>query len=648
GYQPCDPSTVREQVATLELRYRELSELSATRRARLEESRRFWKFFWDAGEEEAWMREQERLLSSEDVGRDLTSSLRLLNRHDAFRGELSARAGPLQQALAQGRLLVAEGHLETAQVAQRVREVEERWRALGELAGERERRLREAAGFFQFQAEAADAAAWLDDVWRLVSSRDLGHDEYSTRSLSRQHRDVEEEIQNHRPTVEALREQAGVLSPAYAATAAAELPALERRYREVTERAERRRRELRDALDLYTVSSEAAACALWVGEKERWLLNLRLPDRLEDLEVVQQRFETLEPEMNNLASRVAAVNRLAEQLLAEGRGGREGTRGACEQLNARWQRVRALAQQRREALAAALDLGNFQLGCAEAAAWMRQKSESLASPREPGSDPPGLPALQRGLAAMQRDLEAIEAKVRDLRAEGEKLVAREEDNEERAGAVRARLAAVEEVWAELRAGLRRHEEALGEAAKLQGFLRDLAALQGWLARTRATVAAEDIPATLGEAESLLSQHESVGKEIARYGDDYGNVTAAGREVTRGQTEPQRLLLGQRLEALVANWEELGRMWETRRQALAQAVAFQAFLRDSKQVQGVLSAQEYALSHTELATTLPAAEAAVKKHEDFLATMEANVERVQALVATGHKLVAEGSPHAEKV
>lgn len=291
GYQPCEPATVRERVATLELRYRELVELAGQRRARLEESRRLWKFFWDTGEEEAWMREQERLLSSEDVGRDLTSSLRLLSQHDAFRGELSGRAGPLEQALARGRDLVAEGRLGATEVAERVREMEGRWRALGELAAERERRLREAAGFFQFQAEAADMETWLEDALRLASSPELGHDEYSTRSLARQHREVQEEVRNHRPAIDALQEQAGALPPAFADApgVAGRLPELERRYQELASRAERRRQDLQDALSFYTMRSEADACGLWVGEKEQWLHAMDVPEKLEDLEVVQQR-----------------------------------------------------------------------------------------------------------------------------------------------------------------------------------------------------------------------------------------------------------------------------------------------------------------------------------------------------------------------
>uniref|UniRef100_A0A663FIP0 Spectrin beta chain n=1 Tax=Aquila chrysaetos chrysaetos TaxID=223781 RepID=A0A663FIP0_AQUCH len=636
GYQPCEPAAVRERVATLELRYRELAELAGQRRARLEESRRLWKFFWDTGEEEAWMREQERLLSSEDVGRDLTSSLRLLSQHDAFRGELSGRAGPLEQALARGRGLAAEGRLGAAEVAERVREMEGRWRALAELAAERERRLREAAGFFQFQAEAADTEAWLEDALRLASSPELGHDEYSTRSLARQHREVQEEVRSHRPAIDALHEQARALPPAFAdfPGAAGRLPALERRYQELAARAERRRQDLQDALSLYTMRSEADACGLWVGEKEQWLHAMHVPDKLEDLEVVQH-FETLEPEMNNLASRVAAVNRIADQLLATDQRNQESIRATREQLNARWARFRALADQKKEALTSALNIQNYHLECNETTSWMREKTKVIESTQGLGNDLAGVMALQRKLSGMERDLEPRR----------EKLAA---EHPEQAPAILARLSAIEAVWDELCRSLRRREESLGEASKLQGFLRDLAAFQAWLSRTQTAVASEDVPATLAEAERLLSQHESIRKEIAHYGDDYRSTRAVGREVTQGQTDAQHVFLHQRLEALDTGWEELGRMWENRHHLLSQAFAFQLFLRDSKQVEGVLSTQEYALSHTEMPSTLPGAEASVKKHEDFMATMEANGERVQGLVAAGRKLVAEGSLHADKV
>uniref|UniRef100_M4AWK1 Spectrin beta chain, non-erythrocytic 1 n=1 Tax=Xiphophorus maculatus TaxID=8083 RepID=M4AWK1_XIPMA len=51
SYKPCDPQVIRDRVAHMEFCYQELNQLAAERRARLEESRRLWKFFWEMAEE---------------------------------------------------------------------------------------------------------------------------------------------------------------------------------------------------------------------------------------------------------------------------------------------------------------------------------------------------------------------------------------------------------------------------------------------------------------------------------------------------------------------------------------------------------------------------------------------------------------------
>ncbi|NWH60754.1 SPTB2 protein, partial [Geococcyx californianus] len=648
-YQPCEPASVRERVAALELRYRQLVELARRRRARLEESRRLWKFFWDAGEEEAWMRQQERLLLADDVGRDLASSARLLRRHDAVRQELSGRAGPLEHALAQGRALVAQDRSGAAEVAQRVRELEERWRALANLAAQRERRLREAAGVFQLQADAGDVEAWLEEAWRVVASAELGRDEDSTRSLARQHRELQEEVRSHRRAIDVLHEQAGSLPPALADGVATRLPALEGRYQELAARAERRQRELDDALGFYTMRSEADACALWLGEKERWLRAMAVPQKLEDLEVVQQRLETLEPEMKKLETRVATVNRVAEELLAADQRNQESIRATRQELNDRWERVRALAERRKEALTSALNIQNFHLECDETAAWMRDKTHAIESTRDSGDDVASASALQRKLCGIARDLAAIEGKVKELRAVADALAS---EREEKTPQIRARAAAMEAAWEELRRELRRRQEALGEAAELQRLLRDAVALQAWLARAQAAAACDDVPATLAEAERMLSQHESLGKEIAQRGDDYRAACAAGRQAAAAAEEEEedarRRSLRLRLDALDAGWEELAQLWQRRQQRLRHDVAFRLFLRDCEQAAGSLAAQEFALAHVELPASLPGAEAAVKKQEDLVGAVDVLGERAQALAAAGRRLVAEGNPHEQEV
>uniref|UniRef100_A0A674H2D3 Spectrin beta chain n=1 Tax=Taeniopygia guttata TaxID=59729 RepID=A0A674H2D3_TAEGU len=617
GYRPCPPEQLRARVAALELRYRGLSALSEQRRLRLERSRRLWKFLWDAGEEEAWMREQERLLRCPELGRDLPGALRMLSQLEAIRGALGGRAGPLQQLLERGRELLAQGAPDGASL----------WAALPALAGARERRLRAAAGRFQLEAEAAEAEAWLAAAARRVAGPELCRDERSAGMLERRLRELQEELRRRGPALAALREQA---LPGDAADVPDVVPGLlerlaelERRHRELEERAELRRLELRDALGLFAARSEADACALWVGEREQWLLSMEIPERIEDLEVVQQRFETLEPELAALAARVASILS-------------PGSVPPCpDPARSRWERFRALTERKKVALTAALNIHNFRLECHETRGWMREKTAAIEATRALGRDLAGITALQGKLSGMGRDLDAIQGKLRELRAEGEKL---QGEQPERAPEIREGLAALEAEWDALRRCHRSREESLGQARRLQGFLRDLAALQAWLSRTRAAAGSEDVPASLAEAEGSLRQHESLRTEISHYGADYRSARAAGREVTRGQTDPQSLSLLQRLEALDADWEELGRVWEKRQRLLAQAVAFHVFLRD----------QEHTLAHTEMPSTVPGAEAAVRRLEEFLAALDTGTERVRALTDTGRKLLEEGGVHAEKV
>uniref|UniRef100_A0A3Q2GIH4 Spectrin beta chain n=1 Tax=Cyprinodon variegatus TaxID=28743 RepID=A0A3Q2GIH4_CYPVA len=644
AYKPCEPGLVSEKVDLLGQAYEELGQLAAKRRERLEDSRRLWQFMWDIGEEAAWIREQEQILSSGDCGRDLSSALHLLSKHEAFRDEMAARYGPLSNSIAAGEALVDEGHFGAQEVTERIQDIREQWSHLEEL---REQSLKESVALHQFQTDANDMEAWIMETLRQVSSQEVGHDEFSTQTLARKQREIEEEIQSHRPVIDSLHEQVQALPEAYVNFPEVDgrLPAIEQRYEELESLSAARRQALEGALALYRMFSEADACQLWVEEKEQWLDSMEIPTKLEDLEVVQQRFDTLEPEMNNLGSRVTDVNQVAEQLLSSDSCNKDQIHQTRDQLNDRWKEFEQLAGQKKQALESALNIQNYHLECNEIQTWMKEKTKVIESTQGLGNDLAGVMALQRKLTGMERDLEAIQGKLDDLTKEAEKLASEHPDQ---AGEIQGRLAEIQEVWDELNDTMKRREESLGEASKLQGFLRDLDDFQSWLSRTQTAVASEDIPTSLPEAESLLAQHESIKNEVDNYKEDYEKMRAVGEEVTQGQTDAQHMFLAQRLQALDTGWHELRCMWENRHSLLAQAFDFQTFLRDAKQAEAFLNSQEYVLSHTEMPTNFQAAEEAIKKHEDFLTTTEASEEKITGVVEAGQRLINDSNANADKI
>lgn len=55
-----------------------------------------------------------------------------------------------------------------------------------------------------------------------------------------------------------------------------------------------------------------------------------------------------------------------------------------------------------------------------------------------------------------------------------------------------------------------------------------------------------------------------------------------------------------------------------------------------------------MAHTEMPTTLEGAEAAIKKQEDFMTTMDANEEKINAVVETGRRLVSDGNINSDRI
>uniref|UniRef100_A0A1A8RAE1 Spectrin beta chain n=1 Tax=Nothobranchius rachovii TaxID=451742 RepID=A0A1A8RAE1_9TELE len=647
GYKPCDPQVIQDRVAHLEFCYQELTQLAAERRARLEESRRLWKFFWEMAEEEGWIREKEQILSSLEHGKDLTGALRLLSEQRALEDEMSGRAGHLQHTISESQAMVQAGHFGATKIQERIADLQAQWAALEQLAAIRKRRLEEALALYQFQADADDVDAWTLDALRIVSSGETGHDEFSTQALVRKHREAAAEVASYRSVIDSLHEQVGSLpgEEAESEDVRGRLAGIEERYKEVSELTKLRKQALQDALARYKMFSEANACEVWIDEKEQWLNSMEIPEKLEDLEVIQHRFESLEPEMNSQASRVAVVNQIARQLIHNSHPGEKDIKSQQDRLNNRWSQFRELVDQKKESLNSALGVQNYHLDCNETKSWIKEKTKVIESTQDLGNDLTGVMALQRKLTGMERDLVAIEDKLGGLRGEAQQLG---QEHPDQAMAITGRLAEITAVWEEMKNTLKTREESLGEARKLQQFLRELDDFQSWLSRTQTAVASEDMPNTLAEAEKLMAQHEGIKNEIQNYEEDYQKMRDMGEMVTQGQTDAQYMFLHQRLQALHVGWNELHKMWENRQNLLSQSHAYQLFLRDTKQAEAFLNNQEYVLAHTEMPTTLEAAEAAIKKQEDFMTTMDANEEKINGVMEAGRRLASDGNISADRI
>eukprot|EP00106_Octopus_bimaculoides_P014006 XP_014781448.1 PREDICTED: spectrin beta chain-like [Octopus bimaculoides] len=654
-YRPCKPEVIVERMSTLETAFTELKQLSAERRARLEESRKLWQFYWDMADEEGWVKEKEQLMSSPDLGHDLTSVHLLLNKHKALEDEMTARHSHLQSVIQVGNDLISAGNFGADKIQERIDEINQQWESLIDLAAYRKRRLNEAVDYYQFFADADDIDIWMLDTFRIVSSEDVGRDEASVQSLLKKHKDVTDELKNYQSVIESLHEQATNLGEQDRESddVQSRLGSIDRRYQELLELAKLRKQRLLDALSLYKLFNEADGVQTWIDEKEKFLATIVITDDIEELAIVKHRFESFEHEMNSTASKVAVVNQLARQLLQVEHPNAADVIARQNQLNQEWNTLRSLVDQKREEIHLAHGLQNFHIECNETIGWINEKVKIIESTEELGNDLAGVMTLQRRLSGMERDLAAIQAKVESLQVEADRL---QETKPEEAQAIREKINDISNVWMDLKEMLKDRDEKLGEAGELQRFLGNLDHFQQWLSRTQTTVASEDIPNNLADAEKLLNQHQQLKDEIDAYAPEYAKMKEFGDKVTEGQDDPQYMFLRQRLQALDGGWQELLQMWENRQQLLSQSLNLQMFLRDAKQGEVLLNQQENFLSKEEVPSaigldkqnSLEAAENIIKKHEAFITTMDANDEKINNVLQFGHRLIEDNNHAADKI
>ena len=201
---------------------------------------------------------------------------------------------------------------------------------------------------------------------------------------------------------------------------------------------------------------------------------------------------------------------LARQLLHVEHPNSEEIVARQEQLNKRWGDLRDQSEAKREELQATHDLVTFMIEITETITWIEDKKRTLEQTDELKMDLTGITTLQRKLSGMERDLQAIEAKLKSLEGEAGRL---QKVHPEEAEVIAERLAKVDQSYSGKESGLKEmvrvRDAKLEEAGDLHRFLKDLDHFQAWLRKTESSIANEDSPASLAEAEKLLSQHQQI-------------------------------------------------------------------------------------------------------------------------------------------
>ncbi|KAI5631908.1 spectrin repeat domain-containing protein [Phthorimaea operculella] len=659
---------IASRLHQLQTQWSQLQEKALQRKQDLEDSLQAQQYFADANEAESWMREKEPMVNAQDYGKDEDSSEALLKKHEAMLSDLEAFGNTIKSLREQANACRQQ---ESPTVDQSGKECVV---ALYDYAEKSPREVSMKRG----------------DVLTLLNSnnKDWWKVEVNDR-------------QGFVPAAYVKKIDAGLSASqqnlADSSSITARQNQIESQYDNLLALARERQNKLNETVKAYVLVREAAELATWIKDKEMHAQVQDVGEDLEQVEVMQKKFDDFQNDLRANEVRLAEMNEIAVQLMTVGQ-----TEAALkiktqmQELNSKWTSLQQLTSERAAQLGSAHEVQRFHRDVDETKDWIAEKEAALAND-DLGKDLRSVQTLQRKHEGLERDLAALGDKIRQLDDTANRLMSTHGDS---ADATYSKQREINEAWQQLQARANQRKEKLLDSYDLQRFLSDYRDLMAWINSMMALVSSEELANDVTGAEALLERHqehrtemearagtfqalELFGQQLLQGGhyasvdiqEKLSNMSDARQQLENSRSEykqqctagtfqalelfGQQLLQGghyasvdiqEKLSNMSDARQQLEKAWVARRMKLDQNLELQLFYRDCEQAEGWMAAREAFLAPTD-APDQPSTdnvEQLIKKHEDFDKAINAHEEKIAQLQTLADQLIASDHYAADPI
>jgi spectrin alpha len=268
--------------------------------------------------------------------------------------------------------------------------------------------------------------------------------------------------------------------------------------------ARERQNKLNETVKAYVLVREAADLSTWIKDKESHAHVTDVGEDLEEVEVLQKRFDDFADDLKANEVRLAKLNEIAVQLTSLGQ-----TEAALkiktqvQTLNEEWQQLQHITTERANQLGSAHEVQRFHRDVDETKDWIGEKDNALTND-DFGKDLRSVQTLQRKHEGMERDLAALRDKIRQLDETANRLMQSHPDTAEQ---TYAKQKEINEEWQQIVTKANARKEKLLDSYDLQRFLSDYRDLMAWISSMMGLVTSEELANDVTGAEALIERHQ---------------------------------------------------------------------------------------------------------------------------------------------
>lgn len=190
--EPNDASdSVEKRQKRINATYDQLQLLAQKRHALLEDSICLFGFYRDCDDFEKWIKDKEKLLSTEEKGDDVETAKR---KFEKFLTDLSASSKRIEAIDAAVDDFVRQGHSQLDKVKLRQKQIHQQWDHLNNIKIQKEKNLEGASSVELFSRTCDEATDWMREKMTQLDVAEVGPDLKTVQALQRRHQHLEREL----------------------------------------------------------------------------------------------------------------------------------------------------------------------------------------------------------------------------------------------------------------------------------------------------------------------------------------------------------------------------------------------------------------------------------------------------------------------
>ncbi|XP_071500194.1 spectrin alpha chain, non-erythrocytic 1-like [Diadema antillarum] len=605
---------INTKVKGLEEKWQNLKDKIAQRKEDLEDSLEAQQYFADANEAESWMQEKEPIVASEDYGKDEDSAESQLKKHKTLMADLIAYRTTIDLLKKQAEscrydpLLAKRGNQQDIPVSEDVGK--EYVVALYDYMEKSPREVSMKKGDVLVLLNSTNKDWWKVEVNDRQGFVPAAYVKKMDAAQSASQANLVEDAN-------IMRRQENI----------------EQAYQSLLDKAADRKEALEESVKRHSLVREANELIQWVHDKAAAVESQEVGDDLEQVEVLQKKFDDFQKDLKANETRLLEINTILETLDLEKVPEADIVVQKVNDLNTEWQGLQKLTDDRSESLGTAHEVQRFFRDADETKDWIDDKNKALNTENF-GHDLHSVQALQRKHQGLERDLNALGKQVQALDETADRLVQTHPDQEE---PIVAKRAEIDEAWNNLQDRANGRKDKLMDSYDLQRFLSDFRDLMSWINGMKTLVASDELAKDVTGAEALLERHQELHTEMDAKAGTFQAFEAFGQQLIKNDhyAAPE---IQEKLDVLAKEREDLESSWNDRRHKLDQCLELQLFLRDCEQAEAWMAAREAFLASEGLTDSLDSVEALIKKHEDFDKAITLQEQKINAIESFAQQLI----------